>query len=126
MSNGLSARVAADLRRRGFKYLGPTTVYSHLQACGIINDHGRSCPRYAAVNALGPTVERAPLPREGRPALRVIQKGTVPFLIRTRSLRRSNSELEAFTILIGLEILDAARQKVHAVSAQFETLCVSN
>ena len=58
VSNGLSARVAADLRRRGFKYLGPTTVYSHLQACGIINDHGRDCPRYAAINAMGPTVEK--------------------------------------------------------------------
>ena len=58
VSNGLSARVAADLRRRGFKYLGPTTVYSYLQACGIINDHARSCPRYAVVNALGPTVEK--------------------------------------------------------------------
>ena len=58
VSNGLSARIAADLRRRGFKYLGPTTVYSHLQACGIINDHGRDCPRYAAINALGPTVDK--------------------------------------------------------------------
>ena len=58
VSNGLSARVAADLRKRGFKYLGPTTAYSHLQACGIINDHGRDCPRYAAINALGPTVEK--------------------------------------------------------------------
>ena len=52
------ARVAADLRKRGFKYLGPTTVYSHLQACGIINDHARDCPRYAVVNALGPTIEK--------------------------------------------------------------------
>lgn len=58
VSNGLSARVAADLKRRGFKYLGPTTVYSHLQACGIINDHARECPRYAVVNALGPTIEK--------------------------------------------------------------------
>ena len=58
MSNGLSAHVSADLRKRGFKYLGPTTVYSHLQACGIINDHGRDCPRYAVVNALSPTVEK--------------------------------------------------------------------
>ena len=58
VSNGLSARIAADLRRRGFKYLGPTTVYSHLQACGIINDHGRDCPRHAVVNALSPTAEK--------------------------------------------------------------------
>lgn len=50
-SNGLSERISAELRRRGFKYLGPVTVYSHLQACGIINDHGCDCPRYAVVNA---------------------------------------------------------------------------
>ena len=51
--------MAADLRKRGFKYLGPTTVYSHLQACGIINDHSRDCPRYAVVNAMGPTIEKS-------------------------------------------------------------------
>ena len=45
-SNALSDRIAADLRRRGFKYLGSITVYSHLQACGIINDHQRDCPRF--------------------------------------------------------------------------------
>jgi len=44
--NGLSDTVAADLRRRGFKYLGSVTVYSHLQACGIINDHDTACFRY--------------------------------------------------------------------------------
>ncbi len=59
-SNGLSARLAADLRRRGFKYLGPTTVYSHLQACGIINDHDRGCPCYDRINAAAPTVRRPP------------------------------------------------------------------
>ena len=57
-SNGLSVRVSKELRRRGFKYLGPTTVYSHLQACGIINDHGRDCPRYAVVNAATATVRK--------------------------------------------------------------------
>ena len=40
------------------KYLGPTTVYSHLQACGIINDHGQDCPRYAVVNAAAETVHK--------------------------------------------------------------------
>ena len=57
-SNGLSERVSAELRRRGFKYLGPVTVYSHLQACGIINDHGCDCPRYAVVNAATETVRK--------------------------------------------------------------------
>ncbi|BDF05277.1 DNA-3-methyladenine glycosylase I [[Clostridium] hylemonae] len=44
--NGLSDKVSGDLRRRGFKYLGSVTVYSHLQACGIINDHVKECFRY--------------------------------------------------------------------------------
>jgi DNA-3-methyladenine glycosylase I len=57
-SNGLSERVSAELRKRGFKYLGPVTVYSHLQACGIINDHGRDCPRYAVVNAANETIRK--------------------------------------------------------------------
>lgn len=45
--NGLSDRVSADLKKRGFKYLGSITVYSHLQACGMINDHLERCFRYA-------------------------------------------------------------------------------
>ena len=45
--NALSARIAADLRRRGMKYLGAVTVYAHLQASGIINDHLASCHCYA-------------------------------------------------------------------------------
>lgn len=40
----LSHRVSQDLKRRGFKFLGPTTVYAHLQATGIVNDHLISCP----------------------------------------------------------------------------------
>ena len=57
-SNGLSERISAELRRRGFRYLGPVTVYSHLQACGIINDHGCDCPRYAVVNAATKSVRK--------------------------------------------------------------------
>lgn len=44
VSNGLSERISRDLKRRGFKYVGPITIYSHLQACGIINDHDEDCP----------------------------------------------------------------------------------
>lgn len=36
--NGLSDKISKDLKKRGFKYLGSVTVYSHLQACGMIND----------------------------------------------------------------------------------------
>ena len=45
-SNELSERIGMDLKRRGMKFLGPVTVYSHMQSCGIINDHLESCDRY--------------------------------------------------------------------------------
>ena len=44
--NGLSDRISADLKRRGLKYMGSVTVYAHLQACGMINDHWEGCFRY--------------------------------------------------------------------------------
>lgn len=44
-SNALSERISKDLKARGFKFLGPVVIYSHLQACGIINDHDADCPR---------------------------------------------------------------------------------
>lgn len=47
--NGLSDLVSKDLKKRGFRYLGSVTVYSHLQACGIINDHEERCFRYREV-----------------------------------------------------------------------------
>lgn len=62
-SNGLSARIAKDLKARGFTYVGPVTVYAHLQACGLINDHIGTCPCYARINAEHPTV-RLPLNAE--------------------------------------------------------------
>ncbi len=45
----LAVQIAADLRRRGFRWLGPTVVYAHLQATGIVNDHIRTCWRYGAL-----------------------------------------------------------------------------
>ena len=44
--NGLSDRISKDLKKRGLKYMGSVTVYSHLQACWMINDHLESCFRY--------------------------------------------------------------------------------
>ena len=37
--NGLSATVSIDLKIRGFKFVGSVTVYCHLEACGMVNDH---------------------------------------------------------------------------------------
>ena len=57
-SNGLSERISKDLKKRGFKYMGEITVYSNLQACGIINDHGSDCPCYRRINDSHPTVNK--------------------------------------------------------------------
>jgi DNA-3-methyladenine glycosylase I len=37
---------AADLKKRGFKFLGPTVIYAHMQAVGMVNDHMVGCFRY--------------------------------------------------------------------------------
>ena len=39
-----------DLKKRGFKFVGPVTIYSHLQASGLINDHGKDCPCFEEIN----------------------------------------------------------------------------
>ena len=58
VSNGLSERISSDLKKRGFKYLGPITIYSHLQACGIINDHSRDCEIGQRINSRYPTCRK--------------------------------------------------------------------
>jgi DNA-3-methyladenine glycosylase I len=45
----LSTRIAKDLKKAGFKFLGPTTVYAHMQATGMVNDHTTDCFRYHSV-----------------------------------------------------------------------------
>lgn len=42
----LAEKISADLKRRGFQFMGPTIVYAHLQATGIVNDHLVTCWRY--------------------------------------------------------------------------------
>ncbi|MBX3415070.1 MAG: DNA-3-methyladenine glycosylase I [Pirellulales bacterium] len=37
---------AKDLKKRGFKFLGPTVIYAHMQATGMVNDHTVDCFRY--------------------------------------------------------------------------------
>lgn len=49
----LSAAIAKDLKRRGFKFCGPTIVYAFMQAVGMVNDHETGCWRYETVRALG-------------------------------------------------------------------------
>lgn len=56
--NGLSDRISKDLKKRGLKYMGSITVYSHLQACGIINDHLETCGRYRELLAVTDAVKK--------------------------------------------------------------------
>lgn len=45
----LSDQITKDLKKRGFKFLGTTIMYAHLQSIGIINDHLVDCFRYSEV-----------------------------------------------------------------------------
>lgn len=47
----LSDAISADLKKRGFSFVGSTVIYAHLQATGIVNDHDVSCFRYLEVQA---------------------------------------------------------------------------
>lgn len=44
-----SDALSKDLIRRGFKFVGSTVMYSHMQACGLVNDHVVDCFRYKEV-----------------------------------------------------------------------------
>ncbi len=48
----LSDEISADLKKRGFKFVGTTVVYAHMQATGMVNDHVVDCFRYNEVNKL--------------------------------------------------------------------------
>ncbi len=48
----LSRTIAKELKASGFRFCGPTTTYSLMQACGLVNDHLISCHRYDACAAL--------------------------------------------------------------------------
>jgi len=45
----LSDKISSDLRKRGFKFVGTTIVYAHMQAIGMVNDHAINCFRYNEV-----------------------------------------------------------------------------
>jgi DNA-3-methyladenine glycosylase I len=49
-----SDQLAKDLKKRGFKFLGSTTIYAHMQATGLVNDHLVDCFRYGEVKKLQP------------------------------------------------------------------------
>ncbi len=44
-----SDALSKDLQKRGFKFVGSTIIYAHMQACGLVNDHTVDCFRYNEV-----------------------------------------------------------------------------
>jgi len=48
-TNEISDKLSKDLKKRGFKFVGSTVVYAHLQATGLINDHLTDCFRHSEV-----------------------------------------------------------------------------
>jgi DNA-3-methyladenine glycosylase I len=49
-STPLSDMISRDLKKRGFKFVGSTIVYAHMQATGMVNDHLAGCFRYKEIN----------------------------------------------------------------------------
>lgn len=45
----LSDKISIELKKRGFKFVGSTVIYAHMQATGMVNDHLVGCFRYAEV-----------------------------------------------------------------------------
>ncbi len=45
----ISNILSKDLKKRGFKFVGPTVVYAHMQATGMVNDHEAGCFRHSEV-----------------------------------------------------------------------------
>lgn len=48
----LSEKISKDLKKRGFKFVGPTVIYAHMQATGMVNDHTIDCFRYDEINKM--------------------------------------------------------------------------
>jgi len=47
----LSNRISKDMKKRGFKFIGTTIIYSFLQAIGVVNDHTTDCFRYSELTS---------------------------------------------------------------------------
>ncbi|WP_394174429.1 DNA-3-methyladenine glycosylase I [Thalassotalea litorea] len=47
----ISDQISKDLKKRGFKFVGSTIIYAHMQACGMVNDHSADCFRKNELNS---------------------------------------------------------------------------
>ncbi len=51
-STPLSTAISVDMKRRGFRFVGPVVLYAHMQAAGLVNDHVTACYRHAELSAM--------------------------------------------------------------------------
>jgi DNA-3-methyladenine glycosylase I len=49
VTTALSDKIAKDLKKRGFKFVGSTVIYAFMQAVGLVNDHSTDCYKYPKV-----------------------------------------------------------------------------
>jgi len=52
VTNKASDQISADLKKRGFQFVGSTTIYAHMQTFGLVNDHLVSCFRFEEINRM--------------------------------------------------------------------------
>lgn len=52
-TTAISDKLSKDLKKKGFKFVGSTVLYAHMQATGMVNDHEISCFRHSKVKELG-------------------------------------------------------------------------
>ena len=75
-STAESETMSRELRRRGFRFVGPTICYAFMQATGMVNDHTVDCFRYGEVGVTGSELHRTYCPA-WRLAVKIAQMGTV-------------------------------------------------
>ena len=52
VTTDIATNLSRDLKKRGFRFIGPTVVYAHMQATGMVNDHTTACFRYEEIKAI--------------------------------------------------------------------------
>ena len=51
-TTAISEIISKDLKKRGFKFVGSTVIYAHMQATGMVNDHVTTCFRHKEIDDL--------------------------------------------------------------------------
>ena len=86
-----SLALSKDLVKRGFRFVGPTICYAHMQATGMVNDHLVGCFRHAEVAGLSPVPPSSPASRSSPASKSSPGSGNSPSSSSSPSTPRSPS-----------------------------------